>query len=150
MRAPSKAVRAELDAIAKKRPGNTIRPVDVVKFARNPKTALHAVFDWNDTEAAEKWRLSQAGYLLRARKLIWEDAEPIRFYANLTTDRGHGGGLYRTYESVLSDKSMRAQAIEDATMELRMFRNKHAHLIELARVFEAIDALPAPKKRARA
>ena len=37
----------------------------VVDVARDPKHPLHPRFEWDDSIAAEKWRLEQAGQLLR-------------------------------------------------------------------------------------
>lgn len=45
----------ELNSIRRKH-NNVLRPRDVVEFARNPKTALHHEFEWNDTAAAMYYR----------------------------------------------------------------------------------------------
>ena len=46
---------AELLAPAKKH-GGSVSPEHVVARARNPSSALHDAFDWDDTEAARQWR----------------------------------------------------------------------------------------------
>lgn len=43
----------ELEIIREKH-GGTIRPEDVVEFAKDPSTALHECFEWNDRKAAKK------------------------------------------------------------------------------------------------
>lgn len=35
-----------------------LHPVDVVNFARDPRTTLHALFDWNDDNAIDQYRLA--------------------------------------------------------------------------------------------
>jgi len=44
-------------------------PADVLEEARNPDSPLHGHFEWDDTEAAAKYRLSQARALIRTVKL---------------------------------------------------------------------------------
>ena len=43
----------------------TLTPELVVDVARDPEHPLHSRFEWDDSIAAEKWRLEQAGQLLR-------------------------------------------------------------------------------------
>lgn len=43
-----------------------LRPDDVVEAARNPESPLHDQFEWDDTEAANKYRTDQARTLIRA------------------------------------------------------------------------------------
>lgn len=44
-------------------------PSDVVEEARNPESPLHSHFEWDNSEAATKYRLLQAGVLIRSVKL---------------------------------------------------------------------------------
>lgn len=43
----------------------SLTPEVVVDAASHPDHPLHSRFDWDDTVAARKWRLEQAGQLLR-------------------------------------------------------------------------------------
>lgn len=43
----------------------SLTPALLVDLARNPAHPLHSRFEWDDSVAAEKWRLEQAGQLLR-------------------------------------------------------------------------------------
>jgi len=47
----------ELEKIKAK--GN-LNPNNILESAKSKKSILHQYFDWDDTEAAEKWRISQA------------------------------------------------------------------------------------------
>lgn len=44
-------------------------PADVVEAARDPASPLHSHFEWNDSAAAEKYRLDQARTLIRSVKI---------------------------------------------------------------------------------
>jgi hypothetical protein len=45
--------------------GGTLAPQDVLTDARNPNSPLHDLFLWNDSEAAEAYRLIQAREVVR-------------------------------------------------------------------------------------
>lgn len=120
-----------------------LRPERVVAFARNPKTALHSRFTWDDTEAAKQHRLWQARQLIKVviREIPdTETREPVRAYVSLESDRKNGGG-YRTLVSVLSDDDMRAELLAQAKSEMRRWSDRYRDLTELAKVHEAIGAL---------
>jgi hypothetical protein len=44
-------------------------PADVVEAARDPESPLHSHFNWDDSDAAEKFRLMQARTLIRTVRL---------------------------------------------------------------------------------
>jgi len=54
----------ELNRLAE-RGGGRIQRRDLVVNARNEDSPLHSYFDWDNTTAAKKWRIHQAGRLLR-------------------------------------------------------------------------------------
>lgn len=118
-----------------------LRPTDVVEFARNPNTALHRRFQWDDGKAAELYRLSQARGLIRIslRVLGAEQQSPVRAFVSLTTDRKAGG--YRAIGDVMTDAERRAQLLADSLIELQRFRQKYNEITELAEVFEAIERI---------
>lgn len=41
--------------------GETVKPSDVVELARDENTALHNLFTWDDSVAAERYREHEAG-----------------------------------------------------------------------------------------
>ena len=128
----SKARIEELKAIAEKH-GGILKPDDVVKFAENPKTALHAAFDWDDTEAAHKWRIEQArGIIQVCVEIITvknKDMSVRVFIAPISDRQENGDGGYKLMESLLRNKRGRGEILKTALSELT----------ELVRVFEAID-----------
>jgi hypothetical protein len=59
--------RAQLAAIKALENGDgQIAPRQIVQAAKNRRSPLHALFDWNVTNAAEKWWLHQARVILGA------------------------------------------------------------------------------------
>lgn len=51
------------------RDNGRLLPGDVVEAARAPESPLHSHFNWDDSDAAEKYRLMQARTLIRTVKL---------------------------------------------------------------------------------
>lgn len=122
-----------------------LRAEDVVEWARkNKRSALHTQFNWNDRDAAERYRIDQARALIR---LIVIPGTRRSRYVSLTIDRVDSGG-YRDVEIVMRSSALRAVRLRDALLELNRIRQKYAELEELTAVFAAIDA--ANPERARA
>lgn len=127
-----------LEALRRRKSGLT--PEILVTDAKRTTSPLHPVFDWNDTTAAEKYRLHQAGYLLRAIvTVIEEDTEHHRstraFVVVSDTD---DGGKYTSIQVALSDPLYRAEILARARKELASWQARYAELEELADLFDAI------------
>lgn len=129
----------ELERI-KEENGGLLKQEDVVDFARDPSTALHGRFTWDDTEAAHRWRLAQAAQIIRlVINVVEEDAPPVRAFVSLTTDRVKGGAGYRSIQDVLQDADMTEQLVQDALSDLAAIRHKYKSLTALVKVWNAID-----------
>lgn len=129
----------ELERI-KEENGGSLKQEDVVEFARDPSTALHGRFTWDDTEAAQRWRLYQAGQIIRLIVSVIEDrAPPVRAFVSLTTDRVKHGPGYRAIQDVLQNEDMHAQLLADALADLAALRAKYKALTQLSKVWNAID-----------
>ena len=123
--------------------GGLLLPETVVDSARDPKSPLHKHFDWDNTIAAEKWRLEQAGKLLRitVEYIDIKGSEvPQRVFVSLSDDQKSGGG-YRATIDVLSDAKLRKQLLSDAMRDIVIFKNRYGHLKELAQVIRAMKKI---------
>ena len=127
-------IKQELREIEKKG-GGIIQPEAVVEYAKNPNTELHSQFDWDDSEAARKYRIWQARQLLRIVITVEPRSnQEINAYVSLQSDRYNGGG-YRSTISVLSKKDTREMLLQDALKDLEAFERKYSQLSELAEIF---------------
>ena len=131
------AILAELEAIEKAH--GIVTPQAVVERARDPGSAMHNRFEWNDGEAAAKYRLEQARQILRVTVKYVGDVEkrPITAYCSLSSDRYSGGG-YRSTIRVLDDAERRGELLEQAKHEARQWAERYKELSELARIRMAI------------
>ena len=137
------AVREELERIRISN-GGALRPEDIVEAAASKDNPLHPHFEWDDSEAAARYRLLQASHLIRVCVIVDETIDaPVRAFVSLMPDRATGVG-YRAYADVVNDPEMLRQLIADAQRELDSFARKFARLRqsgELAGVFGEIDKL---------
>jgi hypothetical protein len=135
------AIRNELTRLAAEH-GGELQPKAVVDAARSEDSPLHKSFDWDDSEAAEKWRLTQARNLIRAvvtYETVGNKTVETRVFVSLTPDRKENGDGYRLTSSVMSDEAHRQQLLTDAMGEMQRFKDKYRRLAELAKVFAAMD-----------
>lgn len=135
-----KLIEQELASIQEQHEG-LLKAEDVVAFARNPESALHECFDWDDSEAAENWRLSQARAVIRlCVTVISEETAPVRAFVSLPSDRTNGGG-YRSTRDVINDEVRRGELLADAMARLQATKRKYATLQALEPVWAALDSV---------
>jgi hypothetical protein len=129
--------------------GGELKAADVVDAARPETSPLHDSFEWDDSEAAEQYRLWQARQLIRVTVQMLgagEDAVLSRVFVSLTTDRTRAGGGYRVMLDVLGDEGQRRQMLSDALEEMKRFRRKYGRLVELTKVFDEMEKVIATQQ----
>lgn len=115
-----------------------ISPEEVLEKARKKKSELHKCFEWDDSIAAEKYRLNQARMLLRFLVIVpaKEDDEPVRVY-QVTSERN----VYQPTRLFLQNPDEYNALLRRAKNELIAIKNRYKSLSELEAVFAAIDEL---------
>ena len=134
----SPAVIAELEAV-REAGGGVLTPAAVVRQAKKKSSAIHNYFEWDNTDAAQKYREHQARLLIRATVIMIPDADE-ETCAYVSIIHGSGNREYRHVVEVLSDDEMRERLLATALDELRAFKKKYKQLKELAAIFAAIEA----------
>jgi len=127
------SIKEELEAIAA---GGVLYPADVVEAARNPNSAMHSQFEWDDSEAAEAYRLQQARALIRRVKVnvIRSDQEVVHIPS--FTRSGASSGYIPTQVSI-SAASHATTAVITLNQVATMLRN--LGLPELDDLIEAVE-----------
>lgn len=144
------AIVAELKRIAAEHDGQ-LRPQDVVEAAKPIDSPLHSRFEWDDTEAAENYRLWQARQLIAVTvEYIGSGKQAVlsRVFVSLSSDRREGGG-YRGLVEVMSDAARREELLTDAVKEMEVFQRKYAELKELSAVFTEMRKVRQPRRSNR-
>ena len=125
--------------------GDTYTPKDIVNLARDEKTELHKLFDWDDSVAAERWRETQARYIVRCicvdtNEMTGKKLEvPIRAIVS-TNERTKE---YQPMTVVFKESDAYERLLNEALAELQAFQKKYKALKELEPVFDAIDEMMA-------
>lgn len=127
----------KLEALDKKH--GRLTPAIVVNDAQSPFSPLHDAFEWDDSKAAEQYRLGQADHLLRSIVVVERHA-PRAAYQSVSIGRG-GKKSSESFVNVarLSDHEKRRRALETALNELERWASQYAQYEELAPITEAIE-----------
>ena len=120
--------------------GENATPKQIVEKARDESTELHKCFDWNDTTAAEKWRIQQARQVVCCLVIKQVDDRtnetPIRTFYMPDMQRDKG---YRATELIIRDKDEYQRLLDRAMGELHAFKTKYSMLTELEEIFALIS-----------
>jgi hypothetical protein len=101
----------ELEAIVAEH--GAITPEYVLARASDEASPLHALFEWDDSEAAQKFRLVQAAMYIRGQARMYRvegSDEPMRVRAYISIPSDRGSGTFRPLArnwTVCSQRPMR-------------------------------------------
>lgn len=137
-----RAIRAELDRIKTSNGEGLLKADDVVENAADKNCPLHGYFEWDDSVAGHKYRLSQARALIRQIEVVMPDDESETFvpkYISLRDDRSKAGGGYRATGDVLKSTKFLTELEETAKKDIDALLRRYEMLKELcAKVRKAI------------
>ena len=131
---------------------SVISPKIVLEEARNPNSPLHDKFEWDDSTAAENFRLIQAAGLIRQWKGTFVRIErevevvklsDIRMAESPETSRGRGKASYEKLDNILDDPKKRASLLRTVIRQVRSIKLKYEYLEELACVWQALEEVEA-------
>lgn len=115
-----------------------VTPQEVLEKARDKNLELHKCFEWDDSVAAEKYRLQQARAIIV--NLVYapktKEEEPVRCF-QITTERC----TYQPTKQFLVQENEYQSLLARAKAELESFKRRYATLTELESVFEAIESI---------
>lgn len=126
---------------------NGILPKTVVDESRPEDAVLHNCFNWNDADAAEKYREIQAKEIIRNIVVIKVDEveqeiTPIRAFVSVA-DEDEERPKYISINKAMSEPDYQEQILQTALKELLAFKQKYQGLLQFKKVFDAIDEVQA-------
>ena len=142
MGVPAETAGAELERVEKKH--GMVTPELVLEESRGQKAPLHKCFEWNDSVAAEKYRLNQAGQIIKNLVVVLDDyqqSEPVRAFVNVMPEAPARTGEFINIVSAMKAEETRATILANALRELQEFKRKYKGLEELAGIFAEIGKL---------
>lgn len=116
----------------------SISPEEVLEKARNEKSELHKCFEWDDSTAAEKFRLQQARQIIQLLVIVPQKKtdEPVRVFS-ITSQRN----TYQPTRLFLQQPDEYQILLKKAKIELAEFKKRYKTLSELEEIFKCIDEL---------
>lgn len=110
-----------------------------------PDAPLHSEFVWDADEALLKLGVSRAKQLVQFIQFVYadkEDAQPVRYYENVSVQYDEDEKPYRVYrktEDILANPEQRQQLLAGAIRDANAFRRRYSGLVELSHVIDAFD-----------
>lgn len=139
--------------------GNAVTAQSFLDASRDEDSPTHEMFEWNDSIAAEKFRLTQASNIIchlevteeyyesvpTEIELIEQTIEPndSRFFKSAYVNTAKRSSVatkanYVPTSVALSDEQLRIQVIDNALMSLHAFEKSYSFLEEMVLVIDAI------------
>ena len=114
--------------------GESATPQQILDFAKSESTELHKCFTWDDTEAAEKWRLQEARFIVC--NLVFEEKDETKPVIR-AIQLGDSG--YTPVKLIIQKKDEYQRLLDRAYGELRAFKQRYKMLTELEAILELIE-----------
>lgn len=126
--------------------GETVKPSDVVELARDENTALHNLFTWDDSVAAERYREHEAGCIIRNIVIVnkdkTEDDKDKAVVVRAIMSTNERTKEYTTVQRIVTNKDSYTRLLAAALAELTAFKKKYETLSgDLEVVFDAIEQI---------
>ena len=117
---------------------------ELLDASRGEDSPLHSCFEWDDSIAAEKYRLWQARHIINSIEIeVITESRPAfktRMFLNVATVAPKNQGEFVGVDVVITNKDYRDCVLQNALRELRAFQRKYAAYEELMGVCKAIDS----------
>lgn len=131
-----------LEDMASRR-GGALRPEEVVEEAASPAHPLHPYFEWDDSAAADRYRVQQARQMIASVRVRVVDPKgrraPFKAWFSVRRD-DRIGRAYVPLEEVAAQAPLREQVVADALRELQAWSARY-------RAYQEMDGLRVELER---
>ena len=145
MKRKTQAFKTKWDELSHLAESGLLKPEKVVEFAKNENTHLHGCFEWNDSKAANRYRLQQARQQISMYVMVIQSPKGpvnVRAFQSLPSDRLSGGG-YRKTADILQDQELLAELVSSAMKDLATVRERYEAVTALSPIWRAADQVAA-------
>lgn len=112
----------------------------LVEVSRADDAPLHNEFEWDDTIAAERYRESQAGDMLKHLIISHDDKPeelPQRVFFNIQAE----GQTYERIDTIIQRQRSKEALVKQCLRDLISFKMKYQYILKTCRVSEYMDAV---------
>ena len=114
--------------------GIEVTPEAVLDASRDEDSPTHKEFEWDDTVAAEKYRLEQARELIGHIRIIRDDDPSPDYKERAFVSAPGANHVYVPLQSALGNEGYREHLLKQAKGDCEVFLAKYRRLQELAGV----------------
>lgn len=127
------------DFFEKNFPGGALTAHDVLELARPKTSPLHEYFEWDDSVAAERYRLRQAQKLITCLVVEFDGGEPVRKYVPpVFIDETDTHKAYVEINTARANQDIWDQVTERAMNEAVRWRDRYNNLKAVEAIRRAI------------
>lgn len=116
----------------------------VVNAARPENSPLHDYFTWDDSHAAERYRLIEAGRLIATVRIEYTPKKAVQVVYTPafipTGTNSEGKREYFPVEEVTRNEFLQQKALADARSEMEGTRARYSHLVDLLELSSEVFA----------
>ncbi len=137
-RVNAEIVGAELERIRRLN-NETLTPEDVLTAAERRGSPLHPLFTWDDSEAARKYRLTEARRIVQGILIEHprRDREPLIAYLSVRTEER--GRCYKESRVVMNDDELEQQARQECQQMIDAWRRRYSRLEQIKKALDAFE-----------
>jgi hypothetical protein len=127
-------------------------PQQLVEEAQPEDAPLHRFFNWDDSDAARRYRLGQATRLIKKVRVkrVDDTSSPPKAVPEYFKVQKEDGRKYAHVSEVMTDADFRRSVVQAAWLRLMAWRREYSNLSELAAIHDAIDQASSQIERAAA
>ena len=124
---------------------DTITAKELLDVSRDPNAPLHSCFEWNDSIAAEKFRVDQARRIIGSIEVQFVDDDApehltkTRYMVSVVPVAPKLQGEFAPIDIVRKNPDYYKQVLQNALNDLRAFQRRYSDIQELSGVFKAIN-----------
>lgn len=111
---------------------------DFLEVSRPDDSPTHALFEWDDSVAAERYRLDQSRTIINSLRIVYvnKDKEEVKVSAFVQTSPNGNSTVYENIHDALKDEGKREVVLNRIRGELNAFIIRNQNIEELADILE--------------
>lgn len=121
----------------------TITPQLLVDNARPEGAVMHPLYEWDDSIAAEKYRVQQSTHIMSELVIVHveetdvdeDDKKPVMVRAFHSVSNHRETANYQPIAKIIENEEMESQVLQNARKDLESFQRKYQGLIDIKALF---------------
>lgn len=147
---PAQTVGKALESIEEKE--GKVTSASFLEYSRPETSDTHSMFEWNDSIAAEKYRLRQSAaiigqieveiqYIDTSQEASEIQITPVPAFVNVAGKSTRASATFVNVVTAVDNKDMWKQVVQNAVAELNAFKRKYSRFKEFEKIIKDIEKL---------